>query len=377
MGKSSLRSSNFELLRIFAMLAIIGYHFFLQTAAYTATSFPVSHGIAMFLGSFGRSGVNVFVIIGAWFLIDGRFSSMRIIRLYISCLLYATVITAVVIGLKLSSPPLGGGAAAKALLRVLTPFSSSPLWFVTDYLFLLLLSPFLNVFISKVSSQSYRMLYWILLIVFVFVPTVESMIPGFGIYKYYVVKSDIMCMISLYLIVGYWKRCCEPWFASGHRPWMCMIVMIICAAVLCIGDHLTGVLKVPMSVGKKYHEFLEYLFMDLSSAFSVVFAAVAFFSFRQLDFSSSFVNRVARNTLGVYIIHQTPVFIPVMWSVFRVNDMLGSKCFLFYELAVIAVVFAGCAIIDSLASIVVSQVLKRNCIVKLCSFWDSHVNSAS
>ena len=91
------RNSSLELLRILSMIAIIGYHFYTQTAIGSADDSSVSACTAMFLGAFGRTGVNVFVIIGAWFLIDMRFKSMRLIRLYVPCFCYGLAITLVIV----------------------------------------------------------------------------------------------------------------------------------------------------------------------------------------------------------------------------------------------------------------------------------------
>ena len=357
MAETKLRNSNFELLRIISIAAIIGYHFYLQTAAYrTSLAFPGT--IAMFLGSFGRSSVNIFVMIGAWFLIDMRFSVMRMIRLYLACLVYAVVFTLLVVVLKLPPSPPSGGDAFKALLRAVTPFSSSPLWFVTDYLFLLLLSPFLNRFIHGLPSRAFRILYWVLLTVFVVIPTGESAIPGFSVYRYYVVKSDMSWMIVLYLLVGYWKQNGEPVFAAGRRAWTCLFGAIGCSALLCIFDRLLPSLKAPAFAVRKFHGFCEFLFMDLSSAFCVFLAVSAFFAFRRLTFASPAVNRIARHTLGIYIIHQVPVFIPVMWGIFRVDAWLKSPLFPVFELLVILAVFCGCALIDCVGSAAMSHLLR-------------------
>ena len=357
MADKPLRNSNFELLRIISIMAIIGYHFYLQTAAY-GTSLPVPGAVAMFLGSFGRSAVNIFVMIGAWFLIDMRFSVMRMIRLYFACLVYGVIFTLLVVALKLPPSPPSGGAAFKALLRAVTPFSSSPLWFVTDYLFLLLLSPFLNRFIHGLPSRAFRILYWVLLAVFVVIPTVESAIPGFAVYRYYVVKSDMSWMIVLYLLVGYWKRNGEPVFAAGRRAWTSLFGAIGCSALLCVSDRLLPALKAPAFAVKKFHDFCEFLFMDLSSAFCFLLAVSAFFAFRRLTFASPAVNRIARHTLGIYIIHQVPVFIPVMWGIFRVDAWLKSPLFPVFELLVILAVFCGCALIDCIGSAVMARLLR-------------------
>lgn len=376
MAKDRLRNSNFELLRVLSILAIIGYHFYLQTAAY-GTAAPVAGTVAMFLGSFGRGAVNVFVMIGAWFLTDMRFSAMRMIRLYLACLLYGAFFTFMVVLLKLPPAPPSGEAAFKALLRALTPFSSSPLWFVTDYLFLLLLSPFLNRLIQALPRNSFRILSRVLLTVFVLIPTVESAVPGFAVYRHYVVKSDMSWMIVLYLLVGYWKRYGGPKFVDGRRAWVCLAGAVFASALLCIADRLLPMTHAPAFAVKKFHAFCEFLFMDMSSVFCFLLAAAAFFGFRQWTFVSPAINLVARRTLGVYIIHQVPVFIPVMWGMFRVGAWLGSPWFPVFETGVVFAVFCGCALIDGIGSAFIGRLLRMPWIERAARRIDLWMNDES
>ena len=375
MTERKVRNSNFELLRIISILAIIGYHFYLQTAVHgAAAAAPVSYAAAMFLGSFGRGAVNVFVMIGAWFLIDMRFSAMRMLRLYLACWFYAVLITLGVVLLKLPPAPPAGEAAFKALLRALTPFSSSPLWFVTDYLFLLLLSPFLNRLIRELPQRSFRLFYRVLLVIFVAIPTLESALPGFGVYRYYVVKSDMTWMIVLYLLVGFWKRFGEPGFVAGCRAWRFLAAVIGVSAAFCVLDRLLPSAGAPAFAVKKFHAFCEFLFLDLSSVYCFALAVSAFFGFRRLSFTSPLVNRIARHTLGVYIIHQVPVFIPVMWGVFRVGKWVGAPWFVLGELGVVLAVFVGCWTADCLGSAFLDRLLRMAWPMRLSQRIDRWMN---
>lgn len=338
------RSSNFELLRIIAMLAIIGYHFELQNAIVSETRGSLPSFFAMILGSFGRTGVNVFVLIGAWFLMDLPFRSIRFVRLYLTTLFYTVSVTLAVFLLN-SNPQ---GVPWKKLLFAFSPFSSSPLWFVSCYLFLLLLSPFLNSLICVLSPRRYRILYWILLTVFVFIPTIESMIPGFSVYDLYIVKSDMSFMVALYLIAGYWKKVREPFFANRNRAVPCLITLVVLCIILCFADCFAGHWIHADFLLRKIHGFREYLVRDLGSAFCVGIAGAAFFLFRAFHFSIPVINRIARNTLGVYVLHQVPVLVPVMWGWFHIEKWWNTPFFLPGEIGVISVVFIGCWLVDAL-----------------------------
>jgi len=369
------RDSNLELLRILAMLAIIAYHFYTQTAISCDQTPSVARFVAMFLGSFGRSSVNIFILIGAWFLIDLPFKSMRLIRLYVPYFCYTAVITALVI--------LFGNipkeTAFRQMLRAVTPFSSSPLWFITDYIFLLLLTPALNTLIQTLDLRKYRFLYWVLIAVFVVIPTVESALPGFKVYTYYLVKSDMAWMISLYLLVGYWKKTSELWIDLKNRSAVCFAGMILLCAVLCLADLLLGKYCAQNFATRKYHDFLEFLFMDLSSVFCFCFAVAAFFFFRHVRIAapalSKIINRVSRNILGIYIIHQIPAFIPVMWGVFHTEKWVDSPWFLLYEIGTVLSVFIAAWIADDLGARVLKPLLGSSWLKGVSKRIDNAVNS--
>ena len=338
------RDSNLELCRIILMLAIIAYHFETQTDIVSEPHDSWPSFFAMFLGSFGRTGVDAFVLIGAWFLIDLPFKSIRFVRLYLTTFFYTVTVTMAVLLLK-ANPQ---GTSLKQLFFAFSPFSSSPLWFVSCYLLLLLLSPFFNSLIHTLSPAKYRMLYWILLVVFVFLPTVESLIPGFSVYDKYIVKSDMSVMVALYLIAGYWKRIKEPFFTNRNRAALCVAALTAGCAALCLMDCFACHWIHADYPLRKLHNFLEFFFRDLGSVFCIGMAGAVFFLFRSFHFTVPAINMIARNTLGIYVLHQVPCLVPVMWSWFHVKEWCEAPYFLLCEIGTIAAVFLGCWLIDFL-----------------------------
>lgn len=65
------RNSSFELLRIIAMLAIVFGHVAAQAFDREILS-TGNNNFLLILGSGSRIGVNLFVMIGVWFLTDSR-----------------------------------------------------------------------------------------------------------------------------------------------------------------------------------------------------------------------------------------------------------------------------------------------------------------
>lgn len=81
MSKKS-RTSNFELFRIVSMFLIIAGHLTSEGGAFSDNTSGVTRDIVILMGSGARIAVNLFIMIGCWFMVDSEFSSKRILKLY-------------------------------------------------------------------------------------------------------------------------------------------------------------------------------------------------------------------------------------------------------------------------------------------------------
>ncbi len=372
MKPAKIRDSNLELLRILAMFAILFYHFYTQTAIFKSPVATFPHWFAMFFGSFGRSAVNLFVVIGAWHLIDLPFRSIRVLRLYLTCLFYTVSVTALVLW---SSPGLPE-EMYKALLRAMMPFTASPLWFITDYLFLLLLAPFLNILIKHLDREKFRTLALLLLTIFTLIPTVANLIPGMNVQKFYIVKSDMGWLAALYLLTGYVKTYGLPYLLSPRHAGKWLLGVILFAAAAGAADCFAAP-KLPSAfLAQKFHAFLEFLWTDLGSPFAVLCTLSAFTYFRGKSFSNSWINQIAGGLLGVYILHQIPVFIPKLWGMFRVPEWVDSVWFPLWEILTVVTVFCACRLIDAFRETLFRPLFRMKMIQRLTTRCDAWFNGS-
>ena len=87
-NKTKTRNSNIELLRIISMLLIVAFHCAGQIGykQYDNTSFV--YITSVLLGSWGILGVDVFVIISAYYLVDQRLRVTRVINVLFQTFTY-------------------------------------------------------------------------------------------------------------------------------------------------------------------------------------------------------------------------------------------------------------------------------------------------
>lgn len=149
-AKKSKRNSNLELLRIIAMLMIVAHHFGVYGVGYGYGNSMTDYFNAI-ITSFGKVGVVLFMMISAYFLCDRPVKRSRIISVWLKTLIFSVTI-AVLIKLFLPSVIPDGSS----LLFNFLPISTCRYWFVTAYIFVLVISPLLNMIIEKLSKNQLR-----------------------------------------------------------------------------------------------------------------------------------------------------------------------------------------------------------------------------
>lgn len=132
------RESNIELLRIIAMIMIIVHHFELFAGNSNIGNLSLNSYIEIALFSFGKLGVNIFVIISGYFLINSKFSTKKIFKLWMQILFYSVGIIGILKLLNIVDINL------KEMLKYFLPISYKKYWFASTYMYLYLMFPFLN-----------------------------------------------------------------------------------------------------------------------------------------------------------------------------------------------------------------------------------------
>lgn len=144
-SKATGRSSNIELLRIFAMVMILVYHGFhqLKHAA------PDSHLIVYFYTVLGN-GVPLFLLISGFFSVN--LNAKKIIGFYLYCAIWNMI--CYVIGLIFVHEPFGLLGCLKQLL----PFSHPTVWYPPYYFWLMLFAPLLNTFCRNTDTKQHGLM---------------------------------------------------------------------------------------------------------------------------------------------------------------------------------------------------------------------------
>lgn len=186
------RNSRLEFLRIIAILMIVFCHFSTHGFIFNNFSFNKYYLNALQFG--GEFGVNIFVMISAYFSINKKENYKKIIKLVFCTLFYS--VTFLILFLCFSSLK---SISITDVFKSLLPISYRHYWFITDFILLMIVSPFLNKMIKVFEKDMYKKFIFIsftfLCVFCVFLP--KSFVD---------IKNGFIWFIYLYFCVGYIKN---------------------------------------------------------------------------------------------------------------------------------------------------------------------------
>ena len=351
-GKTT-RSSNLELLRILCMLLIIGDHLTGQSGIADYTTLPSSFAFCL-IGCGSRIACSVFVLIGGWFLCEQPYKTRRPLSLWLSLWLYTVPVTLLC---KLAGLDVSWGALRWAAF----PASTRQLWFISDYLLLLLCVPLLNHLLRGLSRPAHRGLLAVLAVPLIVYPTL------FG--ENGAVSDTAWMFLYEYLLIAYLRRWQDNRLAHllQHRA----AALGLGLGLPLLNTILRAVLETSGLTDGKAFQYMAYYRTALGALPNLLAALALFYLFRGLDLGCvRWVNALAGTTLGVYILHQVPAFRGFLW-----NGLLQAEAHhgsVGYTLLAILAVFLGCAAVDALRTVLVMRPLENTRLFKvLCEKGDA------
>lgn len=338
MAVKTPRASNMELLRVLCMLLIIGDHLTGQGGIADYSTFSSSFDFCL-IGCGSRIACSVFVLIGSWFLCEQPFQTRRPLSLWLSLWLYTVPVTLLC--------ALGGLPVSFGTLRwAAFPASTRQLWFISDYLVLLVCAPLLGRILHGLPRAAHRGLLLVLAVPLVAYPTLFAE-DG--------VVSDLAWMFLYeYLLAVYLRRYPDNRLSSLLRRRS--VALLLGIGLPLLNTAARAWLEWQGQTDSKAFQYISYYRTGLGALPNLLAALALFFLFQGLNLGNRrWINALAGTTLGVYILHQVPAFRDFLWNgIFQAQAHHGSVP---YTLFVIAATFAGCALIDALRNRLVMRPL--------------------
>jgi surface polysaccharide O-acyltransferase-like enzyme len=272
------RNSNFELLRILAMMGVVALHYVNGEIGGVEqyANFPnFSWFFTVAVRSLAVPLVNVFVLITGYYMVTKtKHSYRKAADIFVTVTFYSIVIYLAQTALS------GSPITLKELGKSLLPFLFGGAWFFRTYVILCLLAPFLNKTLQQLSMASYHRLLLIQLLVFSLWYSIGYGSPitdhGYGILNF----------VTLYLIGGYLRLFGkESPLLRGWTSGKCLLAFF----AMCLLTFAAAI----------YVNSFGYSFISSVLGSVFVFAAML----KRGEWVSRPVNFLARNAFDVFFLH--------------------------------------------------------------------------
>ena len=156
------KNDGIELLRIVAMCMIITLHILGIGGTMDSVHFgTANHALLSLVRSIAVCGVNCFVLISGYFLVDKPFKSQRIVKTVLAVMTYSILLSAICMLTRRET------ITPRNILNTIIPIPfQGTYWFVTQYISLLFLAPVMNCLIRHLSRKQHLLTVIILLFLF-------------------------------------------------------------------------------------------------------------------------------------------------------------------------------------------------------------------
>lgn len=351
--RTDVRNSGLELLRIILMLQIIYLHVCQDVQGGYATMArelsQLDYAYYVLTWIMSRTPIYLFVIITGYFSIQ-KINELKDVKgkvfsLWRQMFFYATAMP--IAGILLNLWTIEDVVIPKAFFPVL----SRTWYFLTLFVLIMVLSPYINRCLRTLSKKEYITLLGILFFIFSIWQPLSMISPfdtfiGIGQVISTEGGKSLYGFVFMYILGGYINLYMKP---TGKIQWRYIG-----------GFILLGLISFGLYVSfPQYRQVAGYN----DNLFAVLQAVCLFVFFRSLKFHSRLINAIAPMTLAVYMIHQYYLFRPILW-----NDIFGflkSPEFYdsWYPIKIVGVVFAifiGCILIEATRRLILWMILKMS-----------------
>lgn len=326
------RERQFEVMRTVAMFFIVVYHCLTHGFGGEygfSTHSPVSLFNILFsdfLLVFSSISVNLYVMVSGYFLADLDFKMSRIVRTWVQACFYSCVITIIMMSLGLV--PFSVFGIGKSLF----PLSTDAYWFVTQFIGLMILSPFLAMLVRNMSYKQYVGL----LLGGAFICL--AIIPDFPLGKRFHVAhgNSVWSFAYLFLMAGFIRHHLQ----KISRGWLLFAIIIV------------TILTISCEFYFGYHKGYASLVWFDYNGLPFILSVLVFVFVRQIQIpESGFWNalvKLAPYSFGVYLIHDQLMVRGWLWSHVPVVSFCDQWIYPIVVLGICMLIFLSCALVDSI-----------------------------
>ena len=341
------RMANLELLRCVAMMMVVVLHYLGKSQLLpelTGESLGAQGMAAWLLESFSVVAVNVYMFISGYFLCTSSFKLSRLLKLWLQVWLYSVgfgligMMTGVMTEISVDT---------HFFLTLLFPVWMEHYWFMTAYIFLYLLLPFIGIALRHMTKQQLRSTVIMLLIVFSVIKSVLPLRLEMDAKGY-----DCIWYLCVFAVAAYVRRFGIPALEKKGRG---ILLYVVCVLLIFGGTMaLRMVFLKTGSLGRMTGMCMEY-----NHILPLLAALGLFYAFLKLDFKGKIADvivKIAPYTLGVYLLHENFGLRYTWQRWFGADKVSGVLSLLLHTILAVVAVFAVGILVDMLRALLMKGI---------------------
>ncbi len=332
--KNNERNMSLDLLRIISMLMVVCLHFYghggLTEAALIPGTFNWFAGNTM--TALCLVAVNCFVLLSGYFLCGVDFKLKRIVGVWTQTLFYSVLLSIVAMLLK-------DAFSVKELIKSFLPVTMQRYWFVTAYLLLCAVVPFLNEAIRHMGKRMHFLCCCVLLLLFSILHNVIY-ISDFG---YINGGYSFLWFCVLYTVAAYIRQYVPV--ERKHKKRLFIVYGI--GAFMITADRFLAYAVTPFIFGRVV---LSSLFYPYNSILMVIASISLFLAMRAVEIKGKHAIKTigffAPISFGVYLIHDHHILRGLLWKWLEPSVYAESPWMIPYAFLCIIGIFLICALLE-------------------------------
>lgn len=374
-SKNITRNSNFELLRIVSMYLIVMWHFISHSNLLYKTSGTINF-IINFIFIVTAIHVNSFVLVSGYFQYNKKFKIKKVINIISTTwfykLLYAIIFSALGI-ISLSKTD---------WIFFIQPINFTYnygefYWFINIYVFLYLLSPFINILIKSITQKTHKTLILILFIMLSIIPclTLNSTLGNSG----YTISSFVM----LYIIGAYFGKykLKENYHFKNYSKNKYQVIIIILFIFSVFSSFIPFIISNQFS--SYNNDFLIYLskvfgsnIINFSSPFILIESILYLLVFETFNIKNKIINKFASLTFGIYLVHENKFLFSYMYSLIKIDSNGIIHKNIFYKIILYSIIiFIVSAIIEYIRQLLSKLITKTKIYKKIVNKIENYIKA--
>ena len=353
-----IRESNYELLRIISMFMIIVYHLILHTKIINNCNASFTRGILLLILYISIVHVNSFILVMGYYQVKSEVNIKKCFSIFGISIFYMILFTLIFQCLGLIK------LSFFQIVQEILLNNSDSYWFIKCYLFLYILSPYINKFINCINKVEYQKLLTTLTILF-------SIIPFISAHKFFNNNGySLYSFIYLYLVGAYFRIYplneevkIKEMFGKNIE----FILIIIYFISVTINFSIFGIssLFLKSNINNMILNDIDLVKFDYSNIFVVVQSVVYFLLFGTFQLKSKIINIISKFTLGIYLIHDN-IFVRGWLYNFLNTNFSGLLSSIYAIFFVSFLIFLLCSLIEGVRQLFFNKLIKNIVLNKLC-----------